>query len=205
MIAVVTANLGNFEKQVEYAKQSYPYAFFNFTDRTFAPRLNAMTPRLQARLVKMFHWQMVEGYDTYLWVDSSCSLQDPDSVAWFVAQLGEQDIAVFKHPNRNTVQEEADYLKQRLAKKCPYITPRYKGELIDEQLKEVYPEAELYATTAFIYRNTSEVRKALKEWWYHTSRYHIVDQLSFPFCIRNLNKTVIQSSYLKIPYLTYIR
>jgi len=205
-IAVITANMGNFDKQVDPVPQSLPFAFFRVTDHDFPLRDRAMTPRLQARIPKMFGWQMFPGYDIYIWVDSSCQLSHPDSVKWFWEQMGyEKDMAVFKHPNRKTVQEEADYIKQRLAKNCPYITPRYKNELIDEQLKEIDPSAQLYASTAFIYRNIPVVQKALKEWWYHTSRFHIVDQLSMPFALREIEKTEIPQSYLKIPYLKYVR
>ena len=57
--AIVTANLGNFDKTVPYVKQSVPYDFYKFTDDNFPPRYCSMTPRLQARLVKMFMWEMV--------------------------------------------------------------------------------------------------------------------------------------------------
>ena len=164
-----------------------------------------MTPRLQARIVKMFGWQMAPGYDYYLWVDNSCQLSHPDSLKWFLDFC--QDVVVFKHPTRKTVQEEADYLKYRLSIKCSYITPRYQNELIDEELKEVDPSQTLLASTAFMYKNTPQVQTMLKEWWYHTSRYHSIDQLALPYVLREsgLAVSVIPESYLKIPYLKYVR
>lgn len=206
-IAVVSANLGNFDKPIPFVKQSVPYDFHLFTDDNYPPRKGAMTPRLQARIVKMFSWQFVPDYNYYLWVDSSCTLGHPDSVKWFLEQLGDSDVAVFKHPNRETVGEEAGYLKYRLSIDCPYITPRYKGEDIDGQLTEVDSGQELYATTAFIYRNNTRMRHALKDWWYHTSRYHSIDQLSLPFVLfeNDCVTKVIPYSYLKIPWMTYVR
>lgn len=206
-IAVISANLGDFDKPVPFVEQSVPYDFHFFTDEVFPPRIGSMTSRLQARIPKLFSWQMIPGYKYYLWIDSSCTLIHNDSVRWFMKQLGDADIAVFKHPHRQTVGEEADYLKYRLSINCPYITPRYKNEDIDGQLAEVDPEQELYATTVFIYRNNSKMRHALKEWWYNVSRYHAIDQLSLPFvlfehdCIVN----VIEENYLKCEYLTYVR
>lgn len=202
---VVSASLGGFDAQRKHSEQFVECHYQHFTDENFPPRFNAMTPRLQARIVKMFSWQMAPGYTYYLWVDSSCRLASNNSVRWFLSQLGDKDIALFKHPHRSTVQEEGDYLKQRLAIGCPYITPRYENELIDEQLAEVSPSAELYASTAFIYRDSPEVRAALKEWWHHTSRFHSIDQLSLPWAIRDLNVRVIPDSYLKTPYLEYVR
>jgi len=207
-IAVVTANLGNFEKNSNVFISGYnDYDTFKITDKDFPPRFCSMTPRLQARIVKMFMWQFVPGYEYYLWVDSSCMLMGKEAVDWFMEKLGDANIAVFKHPNRNSIQEEADYLKKRLAMKCPYITPRYTNELIDEQLKCVDGDDLLFASTAFIYRNSTPVHMAMKEWWYHTSRFHSIDQLSFYHSIRyaDLSFNIIEESYLKIPYLKYVR
>ncbi len=211
-ICIITANLGNFDKMVDPVEQSIPCDFVRYTDHNFPPRHNSMTPRLQARIPKMFGWEMSPEYDYYLWVDSSCTLPRPESVQWFLDQLGEADIAVFKHPNRNTIHEEADYLKKRLAMKCPYITPRYENELIDEQLKVInddkrYTDDWLLASTAFMYRNNDRVKNMFSRWWFHTSRYHSIDQLSFPYVLRKSNcyVSIIPDSYLKVPYLKYVR
>lgn len=204
-IAVITANLGNFEKPVVHQAQSIKADYYHFDDDNFPPRIRTMTPRLQARIVKMFSWQMAPGYDYYLWVDNSCRLSHPDSVKWFLDQC--QDVVVFAHPHRRTVQQEADYLKHRLKIKDPYIVSRYENELIDEQLKAVDPSQRLYASTAFMYRNTPQVQAMLKEWWYHTSRYHSIDQLSLHWVLSqsNLKVSVIPDNYLKTPYMEYVR
>lgn len=171
-----------------------------------------MSARLQARIPKMFGWQMAPGHAFYIWIDASMIMARPDTVQWFMDLLGDADIAVFKHPDRHSVKEEAAYLKQRLAKDCTYITPRYKNELIDEQLKEIdpygmYKDDALYASTAFIYRNTYGVQQMFKEWWYHTSRYHIIDQLSLPAVLKKsyCKVNVVEENCLKTPYLSHVR
>lgn len=203
-VLVLSANLGNFDKPVDHAPQDMECTMIRVTDETFLPR-RTMSPRLQARIVKMFGWQVFPGYDYYLWVDSSCRLSSPSSVRWFLDQLKGNNIAVFKHPQRQTVQEEADYLKHRLKINCPYITPRYENELIDEQLAEADPSAELYASTALIYRNTPAIHQVMKEWWYHTSRFHAIDQLSLPFVLRGSAVSVIPDNYQKCEALEYVR
>ena len=213
-LLIYSANLGSFERPQPDKEQILPEGIdlietHRFIDFDFPPRKNAMTPRLQARLVKMFGWQMIEA-DYYLWVDASCRLPREDSAKWFMEQLGDGDMAVFKHPNRNTVQEEADYLRQRLidekeGRKQKYVLPRYENEDIDGALSEVDSKASLYASTAFIYRNTPEVQDALKEWWYLTSRYHSIDQLGFTEAIKDLNVHVIHEPYMECMYLEYTR
>jgi hypothetical protein len=209
---VITTNLGNFDKQVDPVSQSVKYDFFRFTDDNFPPRLNSMTPRLQARIPKCYSWQMVPDYNYYIWVDSSCSLSHPDSVRWFLKQCENTDFAFFKHPNRNSIQEEADYLKLRLENGCSYITPRYENELIDEQLKAIrddkdFVDDKLFASTAFIYKNSGRTHGMLSHWWHHISRYHSIDQLSLPYVLWKSKcsfKTILES-YLKVPYLQYTR
>lgn len=209
-IAVISANLGSFDKPLKHASQhseKYEVSTFLWTDENFPPRSNAMTPRLQARIPKMTSWQMLPDYDYYLWVDSSCHLAREDSVDWFMDQIGDKDFAFFRHNKRNTVGEEAEYLKERLAKDCPYVTPRYAGERLDDQMEVVDPNEPLFATTAFIYKNDTPARDALTIWWLHTSLYHSIDQLSIMTAIRNAGATynVIDEDYLKCEYIEYTR
>lgn len=211
-IAAITANLGSFDPKIAYVEQSLPYDFYRFTDENFPPRFNSMTPRLQARIVKMFGWQMVPPHDYYIWVDASCILSDKDSIKWFLEQCKGVDMAVFKHPHRKTIQQEADYLKERLRINDPYIVSRYKNELIDEQLAVIradkgFADQNLFASTAFVFRNNSKVQSVMFHWWHYTSRYHSIDQLSLPYILFKQRCTIriIPDNYLKIPYLKHVR
>lgn len=217
-VCVLTANLVTppFDPLVPYAGQDLPPSVemtrIVFTDSNFPPRTKSMTPRLQARIPKMFGWQMCPGFDVYIWVDASCALLHKDSVRWFLEQLGNYDIAVFQHPDRRSISEEAQFLFTKLEKNNKYLVPRYKGEDLIGQMAEIkldvdFEDRSLYASTAFIYRNTFAVRNVLKEWWYHTSRYHSIDQLSLPYVLwrHNINVIVIEQNYLKCPYITYTR
>ena len=219
-IAVVSANLGSFDPVKPYVAQSVEYDYHLFKDENFPRRHCAMTSRLQARIPKCFGWQMAPGYDIYIWVDSSFSLQNLDSVKWLVEQVKYDDVAVLQHPMRNTIRDEALYLKNRLVKeksgqKDPYVITRYENELIDEQLNEIFADGQyvdctLFASTVFVYRNSRHTQEMLKEWWYHISRYHQVDQLSFPYVLwkTSCRAHVIPTQHhhdFKIPYLTLTR
>jgi len=211
-VLVVSANLGEFDNPVPQIKQSLDCDFHLFTDLNFPPRFNAMTPRLQARIPKMTSWQMLPDYDYYIWIDSSCRLSDKDSVIWFLEQLGEADAAFFRHNKRQTVQEEANYLRERLelessGKKRKYILPRYEGERLDDQMAVVEPDGKLYATTAFIYKNTTPARDMLTIWWLNTSLFHSIDQLSLSKAIESSGATVntIDEDYLKCKYIEATR
>lgn len=215
-IAVLTANFGNFDKPLAYAYQTLDYDFYEFHDKNFPPRDKAMTPRLQARLVKCFGWQMIPEYDYYIWIDRSYSLLHSKSIEYLIENCKGYDVLVFHHPRRYTIQEEADYLKHRLRKGCEYITARYQNELIDEQLFEIFSDKgfidnQLYQSSTFVYRNSSQVKAMLKEWWYHISRYHTVDQLAFPYVLWKFGCKVhvilvqMHVNYIKSPYLAQTR
>lgn len=216
-LLICSANLGSFDKPKEHVEQILPEGidqidYFRFTDENFPPRTASMTPRLQARIPKMMMWSMKPGYDYYLWVDASCRLSREDSAQWFLEQLGDADIVVFRHNKRITVGEEAQYLKDRLelekeGRKKPYVLPRYENERIDEQLAVVDPNAQLFASTAFIMKNDTPARDAMAIWWLNTSLYHSIDQLSLPHAIKTsgAKHNVINVDYLKCKYLEYTR
>lgn len=216
-LLIFSANLGSFDKRQEHVEQELPEGidqidYHTWTDENFPPRTKSMTPRLQARICKMMAWQMKPDYDYYLWVDSSCKLPRADSAKWFMKQLSDADIAVFRHNKRKTVQEEADYLIERLelekeGRKQPYVLPRYENERIVDQMNIVDGKAQLYATTAFICRNNIQARDLMTIWWLNTSLFHSIDQLSLPHAITTSGATanVINQDYLKCKYLEYTR
>lgn len=205
---ILTANLGNFDTPVDPVKQNTPASFCRFNDENFPP-IAGLTPRLQYRIPKMFGWQMVPGYDVYIWLDGSFSFTREDSVEWFLEQLGDADMALFKHPWRKTIKEETDHIEEYLKKEDKYITPRYKNGLHKEQYADIlldkdYVDDHLFTSTAFIYRDSERVRDALRMWWLHTSRYFTVDQIALPYVTRDLTVNMILENQYKIPYLELV-
>lgn len=205
---ILTANLGDFDTPVDPVKQNTHVCFCRFTDENFPP-VTGLTPRLQYRIPKMFGWQLMPGYDIYIWLDGSFSLPREDSVEWLLGQLGDADMALFKHPWRDSIQEEADHIEEHLKAGKPYITSRYKNGFHYEQLEDIrldkeYTDDHLFTSTAFVYRDSEAVRDALRLWWLHTSRYFTVDQLALPYVIRNLKVNTIEDNQYKTPYLKLV-
>ena len=214
-IAILTANLGQFDTPVDPVTQDLPpgvdaIKFHRFTDANFPP-ITGLTPRFQYRIPKLFGWQMFPGYDVYIWLDASMSLQNPNSVKWFLNQLEDTDMALFKHPWRNTIKEEVDHIDQKLQESNKYITSRYKNGLHKEQYQEIlkdktYVDDRLYASTAFIYRNTQQVRNLMKDWLFSSARYFTCDQVALPYVVfkAGLKVNVINQDQYHIPYLTLV-
>ena len=193
-IATLSANLGSFDTTPqEPVRQDLPFglemAFHRFTDEDFPP-ITGLTGRFQYRIPKLFGWEMFPGYDFYIWLDSSMSLQRADSVRWLMKQLGGADAAFFAHPWRSSVKEEAEHIEKKLQENNKYIVPRYKNglhkEMYDQILrKEGFVDNNLFASTVFVYANTRPVHALMKTWWYYQSRYYTCDQLALPLAIHN--------------------
>jgi len=177
------------------------------TSEALKPRPKSMTIRLQARIPKMCMAELHPGYDAYVWMDASLDMAYPTTVEWFLAQLGDAEIAVFKHPHRSTLQEEIDFVRTKMARGSNYLLSRYEGEDLDGLEQEVARRGllggPLYASTAFIFRPTPEMRSAMKEWWYLTSRFHSIDQIQYTLVLEGRRVSVIDEDIYHTPHFKW--
>lgn len=190
-VAIIRANLGEIDKLVVDEPQTAACEVFEFNDQNFPPRYGAMTPRLQAKIPKMFAWQMMPNYDFYLWLDGNLRLSDKGALKYLLEKIVDYDIVVLQHPRRNTIHWEYRYNWRGLHSNAPsnYLTKRYTNEFLDEQYDVIKSDPDfvddlLVNGGVFLYRNTEVVQKMLKEWWYHVSRYCVMDQMSFAYLLK---------------------
>ena len=209
-IAVLSASLGEFDQTWGHEDQDLPADYFHFTDENFPPRFNSMTPRLQAKIPKMFGWQLKPGYDAYMWIDGNLRLARSLSLQYFYENLENYDIVVLKHPSRDTVFWEYRYNHRGLHNNAPsnYLRERYTNELLDEQIEvimtdDTYYDDMLVNGGIFMYKNSPMVQKMLKEWWYYVSRYLIMDQLAWAYVLKKsgLKVNVLTDVYDDCPWL----
>ena len=209
-LAIISANLGAFDAP---AKPPVTQVWVDatphlFTSATMPPRPLALSSRLHAKIPKMFGWDLCPGYDAYLWHDASLALTVADSGRWCVDHLGDHDILVFRHPERHTIHEEAEFLRHKA--RHPYIRTRYAGEDLDHQLASIerdtlYVDDRLFAAGAFCYRPTAAIRHAFTDWWHHVTRYHVNDQLAFPYVLRACDVAVLDEDIYHASHLTWTR
>ena len=209
-ICVMSANLGNFDIPPKHVPQSVPCDFYTFTDENFRPRIKAMTPRLQAKIPKLFGWQMLAGYDYYVWLDGHGVLTSPDSIKIFYENCVDNDIVVIKHRTHSSINHEFRYMRKGITQKAEYIVARYENELMREMYHEIardkdYVDDLMVLGGMFMYRNTGAVQKMLKEWWYYVSRYAVQDQLSFAYVLKKsgLRVKVLPHDTKVLPYVSF--
>ena len=214
-VCVVSANLGGYDPQIPWVDQVVPAGVtvdvHRFTDENFPGRDKAMRPALKCGLPKMFGWEMLPGYDLYLWVDASRGLLRPDTVAWFLAAIGSAELLLFLHPERSTIQAEYAFVKAKLEAGSRYLSSRYAGEWLESQYLAVqkpwHLDNRLYASTAFLYRPTLRVQAMMKDWWFHKSRYLLHDQLALPYVVREHRVRVVErpEDIYRFEHLPYTR
>jgi hypothetical protein len=169
-----------------------------------------MTPRMQAKIPKCFAWQMVPGYDYYLWIDGSLTLSHKDSLKHFLDNIKGHDLVALRHhPKRSSIKQEVNLISKGIKVHSNYFVARYSNELLKEQYEVIendkdYVDDLLLIGGVFLYKNTPKVQKALKEWWYHITRYHVCDQFSFTYVLRKagLKIKVLPDHYGECWYLS---
>jgi hypothetical protein len=128
--------------------------------------------------------------DISIYVDGNIFLlETPEKIAEL---LGDADIALFKHPSRTNIWDEAEAIKQWYPQKLVI------GE-VDEQITAyktngVEPTIPLCECGVLIRRHNDQTVTFNEAWWAEICRYSFRDQLSFP---------VVASFFpnLKIKYL----
>ena len=190
--AVITGSFGGIDKISTHEAQTIPYDYHLFTEENFPLRSKAMTPRLQAKIPKMFGWQLAPGYDYYLWADGNIKLAKPDTLEYFYKQTEDHDITVIRHHRRPNIRQEVRYLRKGLRQQSIYLVNRYENELWAEQYKAIqkdkdYVDDLLVLGGIFMYRNTPQVQGMFKEWWYQVTRYNVQDQISFAYVLKKAN------------------
>lgn len=214
-VGILTANLGDFDSDVDFIHQKLPngieVVFHRWTDRNFPP-ITGLTPRFQYRIPKMFGWQMFPDCDVYIWLDGSMSLQHPNSVKWFLEQLDNNDIVIFKHPWRTTIKEEIEHIEEKLQKGSKYLTSRYKNGLHIECYAEIMKDKDfidnkLFASTVFVYRNSLRTQNFMKDWWFWQSRFYSCDQIPLPYVFQEnkIRINTINENVFDFKYLTFTK
>ena len=137
--------------------------------------------RRDAKVYKVLPFAFLPDYDYYFWIDSTHILEaDPHEI--IDTYLKDSDIAVFKHPERDCVYIEGNFVKQ-----IRYDHPN----LLEDQLafyKDVcYPEHNgLYELPVRVQRNTKLTQQLGWMWWEQICMFSSRDQISFPFVCHQL-------------------
>lgn len=192
-ICLTTANLASIDGTTkkmpqQYLPESWILDVFQYDDNNFPPRMNALSPRLQAKIPRMLGYELHPGYDCYVWIDGSIILKDQNTIKYLVEGLGSNEMFLFRYPKRNSITEESRYVTDQISAGNEYLKKRYGNEPLLEEIglylsDKSFIDNKLFAAGCFVY-NKSIIKKAfLSDWFYHNCRYSILDQLSLPYLL----------------------
>jgi hypothetical protein len=134
--------------------------------------------RRHAKVFKILPHLFLPGYDYYIWVDSThlVAMNPQDIVEQY---LKDSDIAVFEHPERDCVYDEASLI-QAIKYDRVYDVQRQ----MDYYLSNNYPHNNgLYELPCRVQRNTPQIQALMLTWWELICKYSSRDQLSFPYAL----------------------
>jgi len=193
-ICLTTANLANIDGATpkKILKQKLPSIFtldiFQYDDTNFPPRINALSPRLQAKIPRMFGYELHPGYDFYIWMDGSINVTHPEAIKYLIEGLGSKEMFLFRHPKRNSITQECEHVTNQISIGNQYIKNRYANEPIQEEVNlylsdNSFVDNKLFAGGCFVYSKNIINKGFLRDWFYHNCRYSIQDQISLPYLI----------------------
>ncbi len=129
--------------------------------------------RMNARMHKIMPHMFFDS-EYSIWMDGNFKIKVPakEVIEHF---LKEKDIAIWEHPGRNCIYDEAE-----ACYKQNKDTAEVLGEQINEYAKRGIPRKNgLYATGIIIRRHTKRINELNEKWWAECSRFSKRDQLSF--------------------------
>lgn len=204
---IYTAIFGNYDELKQPPRQDTDCDFICFTDQHLPARVGAWTiihertrtgvhPRMQAKRFKLLsHKIFPRGRlalryapfslrwraDLSIWIDASLQIKSSTFASDMRNKLGAGDWAMFIHPDRDCIYEEAlASITMRKYQDLP-ILPQ-----VEAYRSVVPPHGGLYACTVIVRREPLAERcKTVNQfWWDENVKWTYQDQLSLPFALR---------------------
>ena len=208
-VAIYTAIFGGYDLLKNPVEQDIDCDFFCFSDRFIVhatswnvvvrPKPALGHPRMQAKWFKLMNHRVFPGgrlawrygrklfdrtrYDATIWVDASLEIKGA-TFAREIATLARGGLAVFAHPDRDCIYEEAD-VSIRMKK--------YEGLPVREQVEDYrragHPaHAGLFACGVLGRAAPVSAAQATfdEAWWRENKRWTFQDQLSFAALARTM-------------------
>lgn len=130
-------------------------------------------------------WQSLCGlkhYEYTIWIDGSAQILTSNFAQEVISCLKEYQLAMFLHPERDCIYDEALILENDL---------RFKGkghpflQQVESYHKEGYPKHNGLMACGVIVRNTrtTQISKIEKHWWNEVNKWAHRDQLSLPYVL----------------------
>jgi GT2 family glycosyltransferase len=138
-------------------------------------------PNRNAKIHKVMPHLFFPDKEYSLWLDGSCKIEFPFSIERLIQiYLSDTDFAVFRHPDRNCIYQEANVCLTRRLDDQETIRQQ-----INRYTKEGYPSNNgLAECSILLRRHTPAVQKFNEAWWEEIKNGSRRDQISFNYVVR---------------------
>jgi hypothetical protein len=213
-VCVVTADFGNHIKNFNpiIPKQNedlYEVIIKIYDDNNTTSRINSLHPRTKGKIPKMLEWMETES-DYYIWIDSKFKVKSENFVNDIINYLGDYEICLFEHPNRDSIKKEGDFVLSGIINNDEYLIDRYSGEKIKEQIDfylndKDFVDQNLFSLGFFVFSKKLIINKdynLMTDWFFHNCYWSIQDQLSLPYLLQK-HKTKYKTFNFNIFFNNY--
>ncbi len=148
------------------------------SDQVYGYRRSAKLPKILPQFVQ-------PDYDAYLWIDS-CQIPNINPQELYETYLKGHDLALFSHPYRDCLYEEA-----KVCANIPLDFPQTIQDQVNFYSQVNLPKNYgLYELACFMMTNNNTTKELSLIWWEQVCRYSSRDQISFPFSLFRIEKEV---------------
>lgn len=185
-VALLTANIGNFELDRHWEDQNCTCNFYKFNDNNLPFPLPNLNDRLRSKYIKIMTHRFLPDYDIYIWIDSSVEIVSDKFVSKIIELLHGNDIVICDHYERKDVYSELEYIKTSIENGKEYLVKRYEKEPIEEEMtfyknNDITEDNTLFITRFFARRNNKKVNDAFNDWWLRVIEFMNFDQAMFTY------------------------
>jgi len=207
-IHFVTASFNrNRPKQIAIKSSKYKITIASYNDDNYSSRHLAMHPRLKGKIPKMLEWKFVDA-DWYVWIDDSFTVITDTLAEDILKVAGKNKLCLFRHPDRNTIKEEFEFMQKKLSNKNLYLHSRYDGEPIKEQVlhylgNRSFKDKNLFSMGFFAYHKS--LKPLMLDWFLENITWSIQDQISFPYVLQKykVKYSLFEGTFLGNPYIQH--
>ncbi|HMT75705.1 MAG TPA: hypothetical protein PKA77_16645 [Chitinophagaceae bacterium] len=167
-VAVITANIGNFDNVAPLPPQTVPFDYYCFTDENLPFPLSALSNRMKGKFCKFQAHKFLD-YDWYIWLDGRIEVTS-DRFIEDIINSG-ADVVCTPHPVRATTGAEYDWM---ITNYNEYLSSRYTLEGLKEESELIPTGIPLLSGFFFAYKKSQSV--LFDKIWLNVIRYSDFDQ-----------------------------
>lgn len=187
-IAIIQPNYGDIDNVLPIPEQTVSFEYYT----TCPFPLQELSNRMKAKYMKLQHHKFIAA-DYFIYLDGRVEITSSNFVADIISHLSHSDIVMTKHPQRDTVRQEYQFIQELMQKGNNYLHDRYS---LDAILAEDVPgDLPLYACGVFAHKSAYAL---LDEWWARCIRYSCYDQCWFSLLSQGYNVHPYGYEYVKV-------